>query len=264
MSTAPKLELLATPAIHPIPEVESRVFDDVNAPFYIGILASKNVVNLPGEYLSALRLRANVYIDEFKFLPPEARQADGTERDSDDDRSHHYGVVENIGGTSRIVGTMRAIIKDDSVDILPAEKIFPELFESQPAPIGSLEASRFIARHPDKRVQSAISISLIRTIVAQSLEYDHKPVYAIVEEPFYKLLQKIKLPLEKLSNPKATPEYNNTENMLLRFMPEEIMEQVVKNPESRRLLSSYFKTVPINKGIGHYDSRLVVPQPLSD
>lgn len=257
MSIIHSVETLSSASVNP--EVNTNLFETSSAPYYVGILATRDMVLLPAEYQAALKLRANVYIDEFGFLPEEARQSDGAERDVDDSRSRHYGVIErtDVGGV--VIGNMRAIIKDRHDNLLPAEKIFPESFKSSPAPLGSLEASRFIARHPSRGIQNATSISLLRTMVAQSLIHENQPVYAIAEEPFYRFMKKIGIPAEQISDIKSVPEYGNTENMVLRFIPQETADEAQASSLSHRLLSAYFATMTLNNGIGYYDNKLIAP-----
>ncbi len=257
MSTAHSIETLSATPVNP--EVNTSLFEASSASYYVGILATRDMVLLPAEYQAALKLRANVYIDEFGFLPEEVRRSDGTEQDVDDSRSRHYGVIERTNTGGIVIGNMRAIIKDRHDNLLPAEKIFPESFKPSPAPLGSLEASRFIARHPNRSVQNATSISLIRTIVAQSLVHENQPIYAIVEEPFYGFVRKMGIPSEQISDIKSIPEYDNTENMVLRFIPQEIVDKAKAISSGHRLLSAYFATIVLNDGVGYYDNKLIDP-----
>lgn len=242
-----------------LPDVETRVFEGrQNASFYVGALASRNVVYLPSEFLGALKLRANVYIDESHYLEESHRQADGTESDNDDVRSVHYGIIENATDGPRVVGNIRGIIKDDERS-LPVENIFPEIFEDSPAPLGALEASRYIARHPDRSVQSAISLGLIRVIVTQAANNGNQPIFAIAEESMVRHFNRLNLPFEKISDPRPVVSYNNTENMVLRFNPVDIIEQIHDSPEQRKILARYFRTVYENGGLGYYDRCLTDP-----
>ncbi len=226
---------------------------------YIGLLATPEVVNMEDELRAALVLRANVYIDEMGFLPASARRIDGTESDADDARSRHFGVIENCGDSTRVIGGMRAIIKRDEADKLPIERLFPEAFASEDAPVNAVEASRYISRHENRMRQHAAALGLIRAVVAQAVKHDNQPIYAVVEEPLHRLFEIAGLPLEVIGEPKEIPEYNNTVNVALRFDPNEIMAAAANDHDGKLRITPYFKTVHQNDGLGYYDELFLRP-----
>lgn len=279
---------------HLTPVVKTERFTDPTQEMWVGVVALNDTVIEPVEYQAAGRLRANVYIDEMGFLPDAARESDGTETDADDLRSRHYVILarrneeadeprrytrdeaaEVIGGAVdeirthgsvilperkliRAVGTMRAIVKRSRGDTLPVERLFPEVFENEPAPVSSLEASRFIARSEFKPQQNAIALGLIRAVVAQAVEFGNKPIFAVVEKPLKDRFTAIELPFEQISEVKELPEYNDTKNMVLKFDPEEIVASASKTPGS--MLHRYFNGMEENRGLGFYqDGFLMSP-----
>lgn len=244
-----------------VPSVETSRFTDPQQEMWVGIVAMGGTVVAPDEYKATGRLRANVYIDEMHFLPSEARLSDGTESDVDDARSRHYAVLENTGEGARAVGTIRAIIKRGEDDALPVERLFPEVFAEHPAPVGSLEASRFIARSDNKNKQHAISFALIRAIVAQAAQHENNPIYAVVEEPLRQRFIQGGIPFTQISEAKPIPEYNDTENMVLQFDPEEIIREATEKDADPKtyLLNTFFGTVKENEGLGYYKGLLTYP-----
>src|SRR5665213_340275 len=91
------------------PTIVTEVFvDRPDAHFWLGLIASGATVAMPVEYQAAGVFRANVYIDENRFLPDSARRSDGSEADGDDNRSVHFVILENqiaSSGLTRLVGT---------------------------------------------------------------------------------------------------------------------------------------------------------------
>lgn len=245
------------------PVEEQEVFETApRAAFYVGLIATGDTVNMPEAFLSAGQLRAQVYVDELQFLPPSAKLDDGTEWDSDDSRSRHYGVLENRQGESPVIATMRAITKRHKKDLLPAERLFPEAFGTKrnpQAPIGAIEASRFISRHENKRIQSAAAISLIRAVVTQAYIHANEPIYAVVEQPLYQFFSRLGIPLEEITKFKPIPYYNNTENAVLRFHPGEIIRATHEDERPDRVITPYFRSTKENHGLGYYDEALINP-----
>jgi len=246
-----------------IPSVESAVFTaSPEATFWLGITASSGEIMLPQEHTASRILRANVYIDENRFLPDDARRPDGTETDDDDVRATHFSVVENSAthGKFNLVGTSRLIHKHDHANPLPVERLFPEAFP-EPAAVNSVEASRFIARYPDRFTQSAISLSLIRAKALHAHQNGLEPAYAVVEDHLTRLFDKIGLPFEQIADKKMIPEYQ-TENMAIRIQPSEIIKHVAADKLGEKILTMFFNsTVVDSAGLGHFDNTLLSPVP---
>jgi N-acyl-L-homoserine lactone synthetase len=238
--------------------VESDVFrNHPDTPFYLGVVAFHGVALQPEEYAAARELRARVYIDEKGFLTEAERDEHGLESDADDARAVHFAVVENQGEAAPplVVGTSRLILKvgsaDDGDNRLPVEKYFPEVFDGSPAPDRSVEVSRFIARHPDKRTQRLISLSLMRAMVDWTRTHLHRPGYAIVEESLASMLDAMDLPYTKLADPKLLPRYQ-TENMPIQLEPDEILRR--SRPDlhvGSAAARSFFRDAP--QSIGYFD-----------
>ncbi len=240
----------------PTVAVESKIFQDhPEAAFYLGVIASPGIIYAPKEYQAARRLRANVYIDEKHFLGPEARQRDGGESDTDDTRSVHFAVIENKGSEElpRLVGTSRLILKRSVEDGLPVERLFPEAFTSSPAPGSSAEVSRYIARHPERARQKAISLALIRAMTAWTLTETRQPVYSVVEKPMVRLFDAIELPYQQISDPKMLPEYN-TENMAIQLDPEAVFHSVrAEKHLAAAAMHAFFQKAEGNGGVGYFN-----------
>lgn len=221
--------------------------------FWIGKVAVPGEVIASNEYLAQRQLRANVYIEQCNYLTEEARQNDGGESDESDNNATQFVVLEN-GENVRAVGSLRMI--ENNSDDLPAQKFFAK--ETQNLPKNALEASRFISRHPEAIAQTMISIGLIRVAVlhALSLEAD---IYAVVEEPLARRFSRVGLRYDILNSGKTLPEYNHTNNMLLRFQPERIIESVKKDYEYDFLITPFFNIANLNQGTGYFNSEMHRP-----
>lgn len=238
-----------------IPSVETDVFDENNiAQFNVGVLALPNIVEDPRGWQAARRLRANVYIDEKGYLPSHSRQADGGETDCDDWRSVQFGVYENVHrpGESRMVGTSRLIVKSEDEALLPVETLFPDAFEGQPAELGSVEASRYIARHEDKFSQRATSLALMRAMASFCVRGAKQPVYATVEDSLAGLFDKIRLPFDQIGEARMLPEYNSV-NLPIRIDPVEVAGNVQAQAHTSDIMRGFFKDVSRHHGLGYFD-----------
>ena len=239
--------------------IESNLFEcHKDAVFWVGMLAvgDQAVEGLENEYRASHLLRAQVYIDEFGYLPDSTRQIDGGEWDENDQRSVHFGVVEKVNNKLMLRGTARLISKYNYnlSSKLPIEDYFSEVFHNS-APIGSVEASRFIARHPDKYVQHAISLALIRSIVAEAADNNSPFIYAVVENHLLRMFQKINLLHEVIGPPKYIEDYKS-ENIGLRFDPVNVLNQARNDAYGHEILINFFQTVNHDMGLGYYDETL--------
>lgn len=240
------------------PHVETALFDDApESRYWVGCVAVANEVILPAEFTAARMLRANVYIEEMGFLDPTAREADGGESDADDERSVQFAVIENRAetGEKRLVGTSRLIMKRDEDDTLPVEQLFPEAFKHGPAPAGSVEASRFIARHPNKMQQHVISLAEMRAMDLRAISMEAPYIYAVIEQKLAGLFDMISLPYKQLTELRMVEEYN-TENMAVEIEPEAVLESVRTDVSGQLLLTQFFKGASDNLGVGYYDETL--------
>ena len=203
-----------------IPTVETYFFEGhEDARFAVGLLAVGNTIiaGRDEEHLGYLRLRANVYADQTNMIPKEHVLEDGTERDADDERSVHFGVIENIPGNHRVVAAMRLIIKSrEDGRSLPIEDYFPEAFKNGPALENSIEVSRYICRHEDARVQGELKWPLYTQALSYVMAHDLGPTYAVVEAPLENQLKGIGIPLGRIAEPKFLPEYN-ADNLALEI-----------------------------------------------
>ena len=205
-----------------IPTVETNFFEGhEEARFAVGLLAvgSTIIAGRDQEYIGYLRLRANVYADQTGMISKEHVLEDGTERDTDDLRSVHFGVFENIAGNQRVVAAMRLIIKSrEDSSPLPIEDFFPEAFESVAAPNNSAEISRYICRHESPKVQAELKWPLYTQALSYGMAHrlGNPATYAVVEAPLENQLTSIGIPLKRIAEPKFVPEYN-ADNLALEI-----------------------------------------------
>jgi N-acyl-L-homoserine lactone synthetase len=157
------------------------------------------------------------------------------------------------------VGTARLIQKSEEEDKLPVETLFPEAFTESAATTGSVEASRFIARHADKMTQHTISLSLMRTMAAQAHAQGADYIYAVIEGHLARLFTNVGMPFEQIAEAKAIAEYDNTMNMAVRFDPKEIFKVVEKDIKKEKIISTFFEDALVSLGVGYYDETLISP-----
>lgn len=191
--------------------VSSNFFDkksDANFAIAIVALDSKPINNRDNEFRGALALRSEVYLEKGWLKEGDINQ-DGLENDLDDDRSVHFVVAENIAraGLAKIIGNMRLIVKKKDSTKLPIEEFYPDIFKD-PAPTNSVEVSRLISRHSNKRAQAALKWPMFYS----SLNYVEKnklgPVYGVVEESLAKSLSLQGVSVEALADPKYISDIN--------------------------------------------------------
>jgi N-acyl-L-homoserine lactone synthetase len=196
-----------------IPEIYSRVFEGhESSHLAVGIVAvgSEVVPGLEEEFTGYTLLRGNVYAGQKNYMPASELNADGTETDIDDERSIHFAVLENTLTATRVVGSMRLIVKGEDDRPLPVEDHYPEVFADAEAPSMSTESSRLISRHESKKLQKGIKWLLFTAGVSYIAENDLGPVFGAVEQSLARGLTMEGMPVEELAEPKFVPEFNAT------------------------------------------------------
>lgn len=209
--------LMATPTIYNneimVPSVESRIFDVApEAQFAIGRVAVGNtpLFGLDQETEAYLKLRGNIYAKQQHYMPVEELNADGTETDEDDARSVHIAAIENTFSGQRVMGGMRLVIKSHANPRrLPVEHHYPGVFDENPAPIVSAEASRVISRHEDPRIQKMIKWQLFKEAVEYLVSEQVSVVYGVVKPQMTRGLRIEGMPLEELAPAEFIPEINS-------------------------------------------------------
>lgn len=251
----------------PTVEVGSEVFDKhPDAAFWIGRVAASSVVFPEAEspnsaYLDALgHFRANVYVHEKNYLDPSVLDEYGREFDEYDSRSTQFVVIENIHESNmapRMVGSIRMIQKESQDDLYPIEKYFPELFD-EPIDVDSAEVSRFIASYPeDKRfMQHVIALALIRAATLFAVKEGISSYYCIIEEPLYKSLNNIGIPLETLGESKYIPEQGGTLYPIC-IKAKEIINSVTTDKTGSIVLRDFFEQEIGSGGEGYYPTSLI-------
>lgn len=239
-----------------LPQAESRLFDaSPRAQYWIGQIATGNLVILPNEYTAAHILRANIYIDEEKYLPSDSRCSDGGEYDEYDERSVQFAILENNPTELKlVVGTSRLIFKRDEQDALPVENLFPEYFTDNPAEVGSVEGSRLIALHPERKAQHRIALANIRAMDLYSLHSGAKSIYGVSEEKLLKTLSRMGFPFEQLTDFKPLGEFGDTQNAAIKFNPQEVIKSVGTDLNGRAVLSRFFAEAVSYQGLGYFDA----------
>lgn len=190
----------------------SDIFNERSDQFAIARIADGAEPHQGSEaiYEAYLRLRANVYIDQTGMLESSARREDGTEMDADDERSVHFAVVENRISRAAAIACMRLVQKTERhSSALAIEEFFPEVFNDNPAPVGSMEVSRFIVRHDEHEPRHLARTNLLMSALAHTRDQNLSPTYAVVEQEFEEHLTRIGVPVERIAEPKWVPEYND-------------------------------------------------------
>ena len=188
-----------------IPIVEdTSVFESRSERFAMGVFSPESVVNYEtdkNELLKGyLKLRANVYIDQADILSDDARRHDGTELDSDDERSIHFVTFEKRMGAVAVIASMRLIVKGDNSIPLPLEEIFPTAFD-EPIPPKGVEVSRFISRHSEDSTHKDIKAKTIMAALAYVSANNFGPVVGEIERKLKKSLRMFGVQSEEIGEP---------------------------------------------------------------
>lgn len=190
-----------------IPWFRSEIFrGHEDAQFAVGMLAEGGRTKYDEAMRAYYKLRANVYVHQTQMLDFDHVDINGGERDEDDGRSIHMGIIENMGDEQRMVGSMRLIVKGDQP--LPIELYFPEVFDGNPAPSSSCEVSRFIARHEDHGTQDSFRAPLFMQALAEIICHNMGPTYGIIEPYLRRLLKAKRVKFQDLGEPVFLPAYN--------------------------------------------------------
>jgi N-acyl-L-homoserine lactone synthetase len=207
-----------------IPSVDSRLF--VNCPtarLAIGVLAVGNT-SLPGlenEFKAYALLRGRVYLQE-RYTTEAFLQPDFSESDADDERSVHFGLLENaaISRPKRMIGGMRLIVKRTSEDRpLPIEHHFPEILGRTPVGPHSVEVSRLICRHENPSLQSYGMLPLFAAGLTHTNANALGPVYGVVTKRLKRVLSHIGVSAVQLGEAKYIPEINSDKLPILVDTP---------------------------------------------
>lgn len=196
----------------------SGVFTDSTDRFAIKYLGDGKLDYTPGEgTVNEMygQLRANVYIDQTGFLPESSRNVDGTEWDEDDERSSHFALLERGPHGDALFACARLILKQTGT-ALPVEEFYPEIFADTPAPVGSVEVSRFISKHASFRYNMTATTRLLAAMTNYVHQNNLGPTFAVVEDDFSTYLSRKGVAVTALGAPKWLAEYN-TENFAARI-----------------------------------------------
>lgn len=196
-----------------IPVFESDLFkNNPNAVLAVGMIGvgGEAAKGREAEFKAYLQLRAAVYAHQTGMIPETHVKQDGTETDENDVRSAHFAVIENQGSHNRVIGAMRLIQKTaENPSQLPIEGFFDESFKDQPAPVGSVEFSRYICRHEDGRVQNSLKWHLYAATTGYIAANKLGPSYGVVEEFLKKDFSRNRIPAQSVGAPKFVPEYGS-------------------------------------------------------
>ncbi len=244
-----------------LPVVESDIFQDSqDSHFWVGQVSDLCGPSIDDDtYNSVAKLRANVYIDEKRFLGEDSRRPDGTEADYYDSSSIQYASFENMGeGLVRPISCGRMIIKLTEDSRLPIENYFPEVFSSSPPDVGSVEISRFISRHPNKLTQHANSLAIIRAMTYRSVDIDAPKDYFLIEKPLFGMLSMIGLPVEQIGEEKDIPEQNGI-LYPIQADTREVLDLATNSGDSaaHAILQAFFDNEEDTRGEGFYPESLM-------
>lgn len=201
-------------------------------------------------FTDVLRLRADVYVDELKFLGIDQKLETGEEAGDEYDlldSTAHFAVYGKNEDASEIIGTIRVIQKDDQHP-LPIENHFKD--DIGYVPSGSTEVSRFILKKEFRAKESELfaSLLLIRAGINRLLELKSPNSYAVLEKDLiYHLRDNLGIPYKVLGGKKYLEEYNS-ENYATVVEPDKIIEAVHKHD----------RKLSFNKKKGVYQSKKIV------
>ena len=186
--------------------------------YWLGVVATADHTQLePRVFDAALCLRADVYIDELKWLPESSRTVDGREIDPHDEHSTHLAMVDTRLSQENnpfVFANVRYIHRRGDVDFLPVEE---EFGLSLGDPLEErVELSRFISRHPNKQTRALGSIALASHTVGMLNRLDMNG-YAIMERSLVRRLLSMGMSVETLTEPKPLEDYGGTINYGVRI-----------------------------------------------
>lgn len=173
-------------------------------------------------------LRANVYINEHKFLSPDNLDQNGAEYDEYDETADHFVAVSDQGD---VIGTIRMINREEGKK-LPSETLFGIDFSN-----GTREISRIMVDSSvPNRLKPLVFVSLIRAVLKCALKGENDDVYAVVEPSLHKYLNDILgIQLKTIIEPKFIEEYNSI-NSVISMHPFTITSEVHERDKSKRPL----------------------------
>ena len=81
--------------------------------------------------------------------------------------------------------------------------------------------------------------------------------YFVIEEPLWKLLNRIGIPMEKMAPAKTIEEYGNTVNMAVRLAPKEILDRVNTDKENVLPMTKFFRNENGHSGLGYFQDHFI-------
>ncbi len=195
-----------------VPVVQSGLFQNTKNKRFATILFGEGCPPSGSDPLlfeGYLKLRKNVYVDQTGMLNQSEVLPSGFEIDSDDKRSIHIAVFENLGDDSvGVLGCLRLIIKRDT-EVLPIEIFYPEVFV-EAAPKNSTELSRFISRaEKGKGDNFKIIMSLFNAALSYANENDICKAYGVIEPELEESLKRFGFSFTRIAEPKMVEDYND-------------------------------------------------------
>lgn len=191
-----------------IPVFESTVFAaDPRARLACGIIGVNGVAvsGREKEYAAHFLLRRHVYVDQTGQLSEADLREDGTDCDADDARSVTFGVCENWGEQTRLIGVVRLILRGAHA-LLPVEDFCPDVFAAAPASAASAEVSRMIARHESVVVQELVQWHLFAMLLAYMSNHGTDRCFAIIE-PWLERVLKGMIAIDRIGEERFVEHY---------------------------------------------------------
>lgn len=237
------------------PEIETQIFTKRPEPYWVSRISGAENIDRDKIFEASARLRGNVYLN-LHYVSPEQVDEKGREIDRDDLRSIHFSVLERAengsGERSRVIGTSRLILKDSEHNKLPIEKYFPELFESSPAALGTVEVSRLISQHENPRIQHLTAMALIRAMTHFSIDRNIGADYCMVEEGLLRFLNSQAIPTEILGQPKEVEEQGGV-LYPVKIEPAKVLINVTSSELGKTALKQFFLNGIANLGEDYYE-----------
>lgn len=205
-----------------------------NERFALGVFSPQSVLsykpNSPEELY--LKLRSNVYVKRTGMLPDDVIRQDGTELDENDERSTHFVIFENRNlGRVAAFACMRLIEKGNDGSELPIEDFFKGELKNtsfvESAPPTSVEVSRFIVCHDNIRQSITSKQELMAAGLSHTVSNNLGPILGVVEPVFERDLKIMRIPVERIADPKLVPEYNDT-NLGIEINKERFVKRLGK------------------------------------
>jgi N-acyl-L-homoserine lactone synthetase len=195
-------------------EAEVRGLEELPNNRWLGVVASgRQNLTTPNGYDLSRRFRKSIYVDELGWASSSDSNPD-YEEDEHDEQSTHVALIDfdSASEAHQISAHVRYIHRSGNT-VLPVED---EFSLTTPLEQNSLEVSRLISRHPNRRIQMLGSVLLVSHTIG-TLHKLQATGYATIEKKLLRMVSNMGMSVERITEPKVLAEYGDTSNFAVRI-----------------------------------------------